>query len=220
MAELPTDVLLLTVEDNEFLACYFYLDNAYRSNTKSLGRVYFGKIGDGLDKVKISLIRCNRGASHNVVRNAVNCLQPKAVFSVGFCGGIKRGKAKLGDVVISGKLSTYGDQKIINDREQWCGNTVNVSRYIGDLIKYAADGWKAPLNDPEALEIQVHCDAEIVTGPELVKCPKKSEELLKMFPGATAIEHEGQGHKSLKTSSYMHMFSMRKRYFIVFKTLM
>ena len=123
MAELPTDVLLLTVEDNEFLACFFYLGNAYRSNTKRLGHVYFGKIGDGLDKVKISLIRCNRGsvkagASHNVVRNAANCLQPKAVFSVGFCGGIKKGKVNLGDVVISGKLSTYADKKIINDREQ------------------------------------------------------------------------------------------------------
>ena len=167
--------MLLTVEDDEFLACYFYLDNAYRSYTKGLERVYLGEIGDGLDKVKRSLIRCNRGsvkagASH-VVRNAVDCLQPKTVFSVGFCGGLRRKKAKLGYVVISGKLWTYADKQIINDREQWCGNTVNVSKNIGDLIKYAADGWKAPLNDPEALEIQVHCDAEIVTGPELVKCP-------------------------------------------------
>ena len=225
LAELPTDVLLLTVEDDEFLACYFYLDNAYRSYTKGLGRVYFGEIGDGLDKVKISLIRCNRGsfkagASHNVVRNAVDCLQPKAVFSVSFCGGLGRRKVKLGDVVISGKLSTYADKQIINDREQWCGNTVNVSKNIGDLIKYAADGWKAPLKDPEVLEIQVHRDAEIVTGPELLKCPKKSEELLKMYPGATAIELEGQGHKSLKTSNCSNMFPIEKLYLIVFKTLM
>ena len=97
---------------------------------------------------------------------------------------------------------------------------MNVSKNIGDLIKYAADGWKAPLNDPEALEIQVHCDAEIVTGPELVKCPKKSEELLKMFRGATAMELEGQDHKSFNRSSYSHMFPMGKRYLIVFKTLM
>ena len=38
-AQLPTDVLLLTVEDDEFLARYFYLDNSYRSHIKDLGRV-------------------------------------------------------------------------------------------------------------------------------------------------------------------------------------
>ena len=38
-AQFPTDVLLLTVEDDEFLARYFYFYNLYRSHTKGLGRV-------------------------------------------------------------------------------------------------------------------------------------------------------------------------------------
>ena len=57
---------------------------------------------------------------------------------------------------------------------------------------------KAPLNDPEVHEIQVHRDAEIVTGSELVNCSMKSEELLKIFPGATAIELEDISRKSFK----------------------
>ena len=61
-AQLPTDVLLLTVQDDEFLACYFCLDNAYRSCTKGLGRVYFGEVGDGQDKVKVFSIRCCPGS--------------------------------------------------------------------------------------------------------------------------------------------------------------
>ena len=78
-AQLPTDVLLLTVQDDEFLACYFCLDNAYRNCTKGLGRVYCGEIGDGQDKVKVFSIRCRgsikAGALHNALRNAVDTLK-------------------------------------------------------------------------------------------------------------------------------------------------
>ena len=198
-AQLPTDVLLLTVADVEFLACFSYLDNVFRCSNKELGHVYFGEIGDGQKKVKVSLIRCSRGstqvgAAQNVVRTAIEILKPKAVFSVGYCGGLRKEKTKLGDVVISSKLSTYGENKIIDDRQQWCGNTINVSRNIGDLIRTAADGWRAPLLDPEALKVEVHRDVEILSGPELANSPRECEELLKRFPGASAIEEEGQGN--------------------------
>ena len=196
--QLPADVLLLTVEDHEFLSCYFYLEDPFKSYHKGLGHVYFGEIGDGQKKLKISLVRCSRGstqvgASQNAVRNAVEVLKPKVVFSVGCCGGLDRKQANLGDVVISAKLSTYAEKKIIGDRHQWCGHISNVSKNVGDLIKSAADGWKAPLNDQETHEVTVHREAEILTGPHLVDCPRESEELLKQFPGAIAIEPEGQG---------------------------
>ena len=197
-AQLPTDVLWLTVTDDEFLACFFYLGNAFRSYKKELGYVHFGEVGDGENKVKVSLIRCSRGstqvgAAPSVVQNAVRILKPKAIFSVGYCGGLKKEKAKLGDVVISSKLSTYDEKKFIGDEQQWCGSTINVSRHIGDLIRTAAHGWRAPLLDPEALEVEVHCDGEILSGPELANCPRESEKLLNQFPGAIAIEAEGQG---------------------------
>ena len=69
------------------------------------------------------------------------------------------------------------------------------------------------------IHVQVYRDTEIVTSPELLNCPQKSEELLKQFPGATAIKRDCQGQKSLKTSSNQNILSMEKRYFIAFKTL-
>ena len=68
------------------------------------------------------------------------------------------------------------------------------------------------------IHVQVHRDTEIVTGSDLVNCPQKSEELLKQFPGATAIKLDCQGHKYLKTFSNPTMLSMEKRYFTAFKT--
>ena len=115
-------------------------------------------------------------------------LKPKTVLSIGFRGGLKIGLGKVGDGGISGKLSTVGDKQVNNDREQWCGNTVKVSKNIKDLL----------VNE---IHVQVHRDTEIVTGSDLVNCPQKSEELLKQFPGATAIKLDCQGHKSLKMSS-------------------
>ena len=198
--QLSEDVLLLTVDDEEFLSCYTYLNDAFWSSIKGLGKVYFGQIGDGVRKVKTCLVRCGRGSTQasgaqNVARTAIEILKPKVVFGVGCCGGLKKEKTKVGDVVISANLTTYAEKKSINDRPQWRGNILNVSKNIGGLIRYAADGWKPPMKDPKSREVKVHRDAVILTGPELENCPKESEELLKQFPEATAIEPEGQGEE-------------------------
>ena len=140
------------------------------------------------------------------MRNVADCLKPKVVLSGGFRGELNVGLGKFGYVVVSGKLSTVGDKQMNNDQEQWCGDTVNVSKNIKDLIVHE-------------IHVQVHCDTEIVTSPELLNCSQKSEELLKQFPGASAIKRDCQGQKSLKTSSNQNILSMEKRYFIAFKTL-
>ena len=110
--QLPTDVLQLVAGDVELLSCYFLLSDTFRSYFKSLGRVYFDTVGDGPEKVKISLLRCGSGSSQvggarDVVQNALEYLKAKAVFSGGYCGGLRKEKTKLGDVVISAKLTTY-----------------------------------------------------------------------------------------------------------------
>ena len=97
--------------------------------------MYFGVTGDGQNKVKVSLLRCGKGStqvygSQNVARTAIKTLKPKALFSVGCCGGLNRTKAKLGDVVISAKLSTFGGKKVINDQRRWGGRKLDVSRKL------------------------------------------------------------------------------------------
>ena len=197
--ELPIEVVLLTVKDYEFLSCYSYLENVFRSYRKSIGRVYFGEItAEDQGKVKISLVRCSEGATGvgaalNVIRNAVSYLKPKAVICVGFCGGLNPAKAKLGDVVISAKISTYAHKEVTSDGEEHRGVRANVSRHMGDLIRYAAVGWKAPLKSPGTREVKVHCNGEILSGPELVNCDVRREKLREKYETAIAIDMEGEG---------------------------
>ena len=54
---LPVDILLLTVEDCEFLSCVSHLNPGYiRSSHDNLGTVYFGLMGTG-PTLKIAVMK-------------------------------------------------------------------------------------------------------------------------------------------------------------------
>ena len=178
--QLPVDILLLTVKDCEFLACFHYLSNSFKSYHNSLGYVYFGNMGDGEKLLKVALIMNSRSSgpsdSRTVVRNIVTQLRPKAIFSVGFCSGLNPKNVKLGDVVMSSKLTTYAYK-------------TPVSRNIGSLVRNVTDGWEAPLESPEVREVKVHRDGVILSCPDLVS----AERQRKLHPEAIAVEMEGKG---------------------------
>ena len=100
--QLPIDILLLTVKDCEFLSCYYYINDPFRSYFKGLGPVYFGSIGEDQDvKLKVALMKCSEGSkvpggALTVVKNAVTQLRPKAVFTVGHCSGMNQEYAAYG----------------------------------------------------------------------------------------------------------------------------
>ena len=193
---LPIDILLLTVKDCEFLSCLSYLKNVIRYCDDKLGIIYIGDMGD---EMKIAVIKCDKGSSVPggstvVVKDAVEVLRPKAVFSVGFCGGLNSKKVKLGDVVVSAKLITYAPSKNLKDGIQERGVRAPVPQRILKLIKHVADGWKAPLKDPKKLKVDVHRDGVFLSGPELVDNKKRRAELVKRFSDAIAIEMEGEGN--------------------------
>ncbi|XP_066019784.1 NLR family CARD domain-containing protein 4-like isoform X2 [Pocillopora verrucosa] len=196
--QLPIDILLLTVKDCEFLSCYHYVVDPFRSYLKGLGHVYFGSIGEDQDvKLKVALMKCSEGSkvpggALTVVKNAVTQLRPKAVFSVGHCGGMSQESTKLGDVVVSEKLTTYSYQKVTQDGKKFRGLTTPVSRDIAELIKCAGYGWNPPLENPNKSKVEVHC-GEVLSGCELVQAEWRREELVKSFPEAIAIETEGEG---------------------------
>ena len=196
--QLPIDILLLTVKDCEFLSCYYYINDPFRSYFKGLGPVYFGSIGEDQDvKLNVALMKCSEGSkipggALTVVKNAVTQLRPKAVFTVGHCSGMNQESTKLGDVVVSEKLTTYSNQKITKDGKKFCGFTTPVSRDIAALIQYAAYGWNPPLENPQERKVEVHC-GEVLSGCELVQAEWRRDELVKSFPGAIAIETEGEG---------------------------
>ena len=166
--QLPVDILLMTVEDCEFLACYAYLKNSFKSYHKNLGYVYFGTMGERGDvPLKVALMTCAEGSSAPggslvTVKNAVVELRPKAVFSVGCLEGLNPEvtKLQLGDVVVSSKLLTNGFK-------------TPVGRDILLLVKHANDGWIPPLRGPEDHKVQVCCDGEILTGTDPISAKRQ-----------------------------------------------
>ena len=194
-ANLPVDVLLLTVKNCEFLACYNELQDPYKCWFDGLGYVYFSRVDQSQEeKVKVALLRCYKngigpGGSLISVKNAASKLRPKAVISVGACTGLNPNKTKLGDVIVSAKLTTYQGQSI---SLRSC-----VSRRFLDIIKYSSCGWEAPLKDPAAQEIQVHCDGEFLSGPEEVSAEWRRQQLAELHPDAVAVEMEGEGELML-----------------------
>ena len=197
--QLPIDILLLTVKECEFLGCLSHLNtDFFKSYYKSLGYVYFGDMGEDEMKLKIAVIQCNMGSSGPkgsvvVVSNAVKILRPKAVFCVGFCGGLNHKKVKLGDVVVSARLMTYASIKITESGIRQRGVNVPLKNQLADLIRSAGYGWEAPLKDPGILEVKVHRDGVFLSGPEVVDNNERREELIQQFPEAIAIEMEGEG---------------------------
>lgn len=188
--ELPVDILLLTVEDCEFLSCCAYLKEPFKSYHISTGYVYFGCMGDDQGKkMKIALMRCSKGSdvpggSLSAAKDAISVLRPKATFSVGACSGLNSSKVKLGDVVVSSKLIT-------------AAHKTPPSRDSGNLIKHVADGWKAPLQNTDESNAKVHC------GGVVLSISEASRDIIGQYPEAIAVEMEGGGE------SYSHYIRAR-----------
>ena len=200
-ADLPVDVLLLTVTNCEFLACYSELKNPYRCWFDGLGYVYFSDVGESQEELKVALLRCYRngigpGGALVSVKNAASVLRPKAVISVGTCSGLNPAKSKLGDVVVSAKLATYASKAVTRNQEQSTGMRSYVSKRFLDVIKNCADGWQAPLKNAEAQQVQVYTDAEFLSGPEQVRAEWRHDQLAETNPKAMAIENEGEGEQT------------------------
>ena len=195
---LPVDILLLTVKDYEFSSCFMYMDSRYKCWFKGVGYVYFGCIGDNQEKVQVALINCYEGSSGPggsliTAKNVGPLLRPKAIISVGTCRGLDREKTKLGDVVVSAKLTTYASKIVTDNQEQSTGMRSYVTKHFQDVIKDLSHGWKAPLENPEEREVEVHCDGEFLSGPEKVSDEWRCKQLSEAHPLAKAIETEGEG---------------------------
>ncbi|XP_044174660.1 5'-methylthioadenosine/S-adenosylhomocysteine nucleosidase-like isoform X2 [Acropora millepora] len=193
------DILLLTAKDCEFFSCLSYLNPGYHTTYEvDLGYVYLGEMGNGDVKLKVALIKCNEGAavaqgSTIVVPKAVRALHPKAVICVGYCAGLKEKKVKFGDVIISSKLATYAPTKVTRDGIIERGVQVPASPLLSGILRYADYGWKAPLKNSKDLEVKVHKDGLLLSGPEVVSSDKRRMELIKRYPDAIGVEMEGEG---------------------------
>ena len=148
--------------------------------------MYFGHIGNASyeKKLKVALMKFSKAAatplgSSTVVIKAVEILQPKAVFFVGTCVGLSSERVSLGDVVIPSRLTaTAGCQVLASPR-------------LGDLARDAIKRWAAPLENPDALEVKVHCDGDILKQSVTMECTL--DDLHDLYPEAIAVETESEG---------------------------
>ena len=213
--DLPADILLVTVKDCEFLACYNELKDPIRCYFDGLGYVYFTDVvGSQPGRVKVALMKCHEGSnglggSLTVVRSAAPILRPKAVISVGACSGLNPNKTKLGDVVVSAKLTTYASKVVTSDQEQWAGICSHVSRRFLNVITNCADGWQPPLKSPEDRYINVHNNGVFLSGPEQIRAEWRRKELLDRHPLATGVEMEGEG-ECMSLLKVPQAYAMRK----------
>ena len=172
---LPVDILLLTVEDSEFLACFAFLRNAVKSYFKNLGYVYFGNMGESGDvPLKVALMTCSEGSSspHGslvTVQNAIVELRPKAAFYVGYSVDTS---LQLGDVVVSSKLTADSLKTL-------------VGRDILRPVRHADRGWIPPVKRPEDHKVQVCRDGDILSGINPISVKQQS---MSHFTEATAYE--------------------------------
>ena len=185
LEQLPIDILL-TVRDCEFLSCLSFLTGVSRMFKKDLGDVYIGNCGE----MKIAVMKCRMGAAgpgsaEGVVRDAVKAL-------TGYCGGLQPVKVKLGDVVTSEVLITYAPSKVTKDGIEERGDRVPLKPSLAKVILNAAAGWRAPLRDPAELEV-AQVRGALLSGPQVVDDSDLREALVNRFPGAIAIEMEGEG---------------------------
>ena len=200
-ARLPVDILLLTVKDCEFSACYMHLNNPFTCWFNGVGYVYFEDENESQnERVKVALLRCREGSggpggSIVTTKNAVSVLMPKAVILVGTCSSLCPEETKLGDVVISAKLTTYGLKVVTNERELHNNIRTFASKRFLDLIKDAALGWEAPLKNSEDREVKIHSSGELLSVPEVINAEWRRKQLAETFPQAVAIDSEAEGNE-------------------------
>ena len=185
-ANLPIDILLIIENDFGLSSCLSFLDQPFKSDKKKVGHVYFGRIGNGSveEKLKVALVKCSKIAaspegSLTVAMEAVEILQPEAVFFVGTCIGLSSKKVSLGDVVIPSRLTAAVGSKVL------------ASPCLGDLARDVTSKWVAPLQNPDALEVKVHCGGSILKQSLTVDCTY--DDLRKLYPDAIAVETESEG---------------------------
>jgi len=192
---LPIDILLLTKEEVELLSCISCLNASFfKSYHEKLGELYFRDIGEEETMtLKIAVIKHTQAVLYDdnnfltFIKDALQVLEPKCVFWVGYCGGLDYKKVKLGDVVLSKMLLTYTSEPMRR------ASTIIPRGDICYVQSNLGEGWFAPLRVPEELDVKVHRSGVFLCVPEVLDSVERRDELTQQFPEATAVASEGFG---------------------------
>lgn len=194
--ELPqTDLVLLTANDNELLACYQFMENIKRYNHQKLGYVHIGTLKESSNPVALKICRKGLASAQTASADCIQYLNPKAIIFVGICATLKPEKFKLGDVIFPQRLEPHDPQKVTEDgRIEGRGVQGHPSYPMCNLFLESGVGWKQPLKLPQNSNFKIHSEnTTMLSGSILVNNKKKRDLLLDRFPDALALEMEGAG---------------------------
>ena len=200
--EKSVDVVLLTVNDFEFLAAYEILSEPSTAVVKDLGSVYFGDVGE----TKVALLQSEMGANNHAAAaekglKAKDYLHPNVIITLGMCFGLKEDKHKLGDLLISKSVTRYAQVRKNPDGSKVSRNDpFLVDSTIFSLFKHGKLGWTSPQRSKYQVNVYT---GEILSGPELIDHEETREELKRSFPQALGGEMEAEGkHRNNFVSSF------------------
>ena len=185
------DVVLLTVNEREFLAAYEILEDPSTALVGDLGPVYFGGVG----KVEVALVESEMGANNNsaaqeTCKKAVRLIKPKDIICLGVCFGLLEEKQNLGDLLISRNIQRYSQVRVNADGLRMPrGDSYLVNSELYKLFKDGQNGWNSQLS---GRSVKVHTGT-ILSGPELIDNAERRLELKTMYPEALGGEMESEG---------------------------
>lgn len=125
------------------------------------------------------------GGSLQDISKAINTLSPRAVIMVGVAMGTDKKKQKIGDVLVSRKITMYEPRRV-GSRNVLRGDRTSSSAFLLSRCQSATSVWKP---DP-AVEVQF---GPFLTGEKLVDDKRLRADLLSDEPEAIGVEMEGAG---------------------------
>lgn len=187
-------VLLLTVNDNEFFAVGrllqpLPLQECVRQVTIDNETYYLGRYGVyNAAVVKSRMGSVSPGAAMQVTQKAQDLWKPWATIAVGVAFGMDPGKQQLGDVLIAREIIPYNPIR--------AGTTAieRAQRLAADVALYNrfdnAYDWEFRLPDGRLSRL---FKGTVLSGEELIDNAARTAELLQRFPEAIGGEMEGTG---------------------------
>lgn len=123
------------------------------------------------------------GASYSTVRNAIDSLKPDFIIMVGVAYGLNQKKQKIGEILVSKKLTPYEPGKIFTGDFLPRGDRISPPKILFDKFRSGDNDWKGA---------RVHFGI-ILSGEKLVADQKFRSWLLDLEPEAIGGEMEGAG---------------------------
>ena len=187
------DVLLITVNDEEFKAATTILSSPQRTDTgKRLGPFYFGKIGKNI----VALVRSAPGATGKAAvqatcQDAIEELSPKVIVLLGVCFGMSKDEQSLGDLLVATQTAFYSQGRINKDGSVFPRSSQpECEARLQRVFQYGKVTWTAPGDGK--IKPKVHFGL-VLSGPQLIDNEERKEEIRKAFPVAIGGEMEAEG---------------------------